>query len=367
MYARRRWWGAASINSWEFTAPSHQPPIPPHSNLHLAPNKKHAKHQLDATAAPEQLARLRDTKDELLRGVARSLQGKVNTPVPSFILSSMHANCPAPLGFVRGSQPFRRILKKDGEADEERAAKARDREVFAKLGDFWQHLVYRRASAVWEDPQRMPGGAPRRRLQDGLDPVEVFRTWFDRELLQLTREINERYKTSFHPEQVLLILLFVRERHRATHADLAEATNIPDLLGGVVGFWDMTRIVQSSCVTLRQRPSRPVIFHSLSATPSDPFPNELPENCACGKERASQHILESCPLLRDARMDLLPPDTPMQLPDVSQSRTSPTIKPGLCFGNKRTPDLIKFLRRTGLGFVRYVKDGLQQLIRRLMI
>lgn len=49
---------------------------------------------------PEQITRLYEAKDELPKGVAKFLQGKVHTPVPFYILSSMHADCPAPRGFI---------------------------------------------------------------------------------------------------------------------------------------------------------------------------------------------------------------------------------------------------------------------------
>ena len=40
-------------------------------------------------------------------------------------------------------------------------------------------------------------------------------------------------------------------------------------------------------------------------TPSDPFPNELAESCVCGGIRTLQNLLLECPLLNDARNDLV--------------------------------------------------------------
>ena len=95
-----------------------------------------------------------------------------------------------------------------------------------------------------------------------------------------------------------------------------------------------------------------------STTPSDPFPNELAEKCFCGEERTSKHLLESCPYLKEARMDLLPLDNTLQQQSTSSSGALPTQHPLSCFDSRKTANLIQFLRRTGLGFVRYVKDKL---------
>ena len=53
---------------------------------------------------------------------------------------------------------FVEYLRKGKQVDEERAVKAREHQILARLGDFGQHLVYRKAAAVREHPRRMPGG-----------------------------------------------------------------------------------------------------------------------------------------------------------------------------------------------------------------
>ena len=56
---------------------------------------------------------------------------------------------------------FVEFLRKDAEADEQRAIDTRERQILALLGDFGQHLVYRKAATLWEDPRWMPGGIDR--------------------------------------------------------------------------------------------------------------------------------------------------------------------------------------------------------------
>ena len=112
----------------------------------------------------------------------------------------------------------------------EREEKARAHYILSQLGDFAQHLVYRRASAVWEDPRWMSGGPPRRRLQDDLACAQRFKPCFGKELLQLARDINDRYGSSLNIDQIYLILDFVCKRHKVSHAHLTESTNIRELL-----------------------------------------------------------------------------------------------------------------------------------------
>ena len=57
-------------------------------------------------------------------------------------------------------------------------------------------------------------------------------------------------------------------------------------------------------------------------------------------------------------MDLLPLDNTLQQQSTSSSGALPTQHPLLSFDSRKTANLIQFLRRPGLGFVRYVKDKL---------
>ena len=57
-------------------------------------------------------------------------------------------------------------------------------------------------------------------------------------------------------------------------------------------------------------------------------------------------------------MDLLPLDNTLQQQSTSSSGALPTQHPLSCFDSRKTANLIQFLRRTGLGFVRFVKDKL---------
>ena len=81
-------------------------------------------------------------------------------------------------------------VQKDAEADLQRAIEAQEYKILAKLGDFGQHLVYRKAAAQWDNPRWMAGGKPRRHLKDDdLESVH-FDSWFARELSQLTGEVD---------------------------------------------------------------------------------------------------------------------------------------------------------------------------------
>ena len=87
-------------------------------------------------------------------------------------------------------------------------------------------------------------------------------------------------------------------------------------------------------------------------TPLDPFPNEQPTACCCGGLRTSRRLL-----LEPARSrnDLLPSGTPAAPPDQPQR---PPFLVDIISDMTRTPALITFLRRTGLGFVKGVHDRL---------
>ena len=54
----------------------------------------------------------------------------------------------------------------------------------------------------------------------------------------------------------------------------------------------------------------------------------------------------------DAREDLIPSLSPALPPEVEEP-----ARPDIRFDMARTPELVAFLRRTGLGFVREIKDG----------
>lgn len=102
------------------------------------------------------------------------------------------------------------FLEKDAGVSRERAVGAQKHYILARLGDFGQHLVYRGASAVWEDPRWIPGGHPRCCFQDNLIFGAPFKSFFHKDALQLVREISDRYGTSLNIDQLHLILEFVR-------------------------------------------------------------------------------------------------------------------------------------------------------------
>ena len=76
-------------------------------------------------------------------------------------------------------------------------------------------LVYRRASATWEEPM---WDDRTKVLQDGQYRGESFSVRFRSELLQLTRDINARYNNSLSIGEVVFILDFVHQRHGILHA-----------------------------------------------------------------------------------------------------------------------------------------------------
>ena len=57
-------------------------------------------------------------------------------------------------------------------------------------------------------------------------------------------------------------------------------------------------------------------------------------------------------------MNLLPLDNTLQLLNTSFSGALPIQNPLLCFDSRKAANLIQFMRRTDLGFVRFVKDKL---------
>ena len=95
------------------------------------------------------------------------------------------------------------------------------------------------------------------------------------------------------------------------------------------------------------------LFRVQSGTsPSNPYPNELAEGCACGGVRTSwQHLLQDCPLLATARNDFFPPTEPDPDPAIQAPAT-----PDPSIDETRLPALITFFRRIGLGFGKEVRD-----------
>jgi hypothetical protein len=101
--------------------------------------------------------------------------------------------------------------------------------------------VYRKAAAKWEDKnwlaERYNG---RRRLQDDLSHCHsVFMSIFNIEMAQLTAEVNQQYRTALIPAEVRLILYFVHQRHKTSHANLTLA----DSLDGVMSIIDSAKLL----------------------------------------------------------------------------------------------------------------------------
>ena len=128
---------------------------------------------------------------------------------------------------------FVEFLRRDAEETRGSTASAREHYILTQLGDFGQHPVYRRAAAVWEDPRWIPGGRPRGRLQDNLTDGAPSKIFFRNGLLQLTRDINDRYGSLLNLDQVNLVLEFVRERHHVSHAHLTKTTSFTELLKAI--------------------------------------------------------------------------------------------------------------------------------------
>lgn len=75
-------------------------------------------------------------------------------------------------------------------------------------------------------------------------------------------------------------------------------------------------------------------------SPQRPHPSSPPEDYQCGRECTSSHILLDCPRFNDARNGLLP------------ATTSQNFR----FEPIHLPRLVTFLRRTGPGFSRDLRD-----------
>ena len=93
-----------------------------------------------------------------------------------------------------------------------------------------------------------------------------------------------------------------------------------------------------------------------STTPSDSFPNELPEKCACGGIRTSSHLLLECPQLKDARNDLLPSTQHIQTSNIMVNSNTVEPERNIIYNTQHTTAIISFLKRTGLGFTRNPGD-----------
>ena len=91
-------------------------------------------------------------------------------------------------------------------------------------------------------------------------------------------------------------------------------------------------------------------------TPSDPFPNELPEQCSCGGIRTSFHLLLECPCLKDARKDLISTIRDQQHSTARITCTTSNLPMSIIFNTLYTTPIITFLKCTGLGFTRNVHD-----------
>ena len=122
-----------------------------------------------------------------------------------------------------------KYLEEKAAAAIDRAESAEERHILAQLGDFGQHLAYRKASATWEDPRWMVGGPPRERLQDDLNRGD-FGARFRSELSQLTRDLNTQFNASLSPSELMSILNFVRRRHKVSHAGLTEVNTVEEVL-----------------------------------------------------------------------------------------------------------------------------------------
>ena len=92
------------------------------------------------------------------------------------------------------------------------------------------------------------------------------------------------------------------------------------------------------------------LFQLQTATTlSDPHPSKLPETCTCGTPLTSKHILMDCKAFADARMEIFNPKTGNHLIQIGDIR----------FNADQTPAILTFMRRTGLGFSRVLKDRLE--------
>ena len=104
--------------------------------------------------------------------------------------------------------------------------------------------------------------------------------------------------------------------------------------------------------------SRALFRLQSGTTPSDPFPNELPENCSWDGIKTSSHLLLECPQLKEARNDLLPPTQHLQTSNVLLNNNTVAPQSNIIYDIQYTTAIISFLKRTGLGFTRNTHDKL---------
>ena len=88
---------------------------------------------------------------------------------------------------------------------------------------------------LWFDHKRIGASAAAGlqwgRPQDGLDHgSNVFRKLLRQEVLQLARDITEQYDISINVDELVVILGFVRMRHKISHASLTEANSVQGVL-----------------------------------------------------------------------------------------------------------------------------------------
>ena len=92
------------------------------------------------------------------------------------------------------------------------------------------------------------------------------------------------------------------------------------------------------------------LFQLQTATTlSDPHPSKRPEDCTCGAPLTSKHVLMDCKTFADARMEIFNPKTGGHLIKVGDNR----------FNADQTKAMLTFMRRTGLGFSRVLRDRLE--------
>ena len=104
------------------------------------------------------IAYLFATKSHFLKEDGKILQGKVSTDalylfyIFSHILTAQRTEISA-----SALVEFVEHLQEEASIAIEKTEKAEEHHILAQLGDFGQHLVYRRASATWEDPRWVVG------------------------------------------------------------------------------------------------------------------------------------------------------------------------------------------------------------------
>ena len=118
-------------------------------------------------------------------------------------------------------------MQEEGVTAIKKAKSAEEHHILAQLGDFGQHLAYKKASTAREDPGRMVGGFPWERPQDDLDRGN-FAVRFRAELSQLTRNINAQFNASLSPGESVSILTFIHRRYTVSHAGLTEANTVEE-------------------------------------------------------------------------------------------------------------------------------------------